>query len=307
MRADTAIEISGLTIAYGDTIAVDDLSLSILTGERVGLLGPNGAGKTSTIHAICGILTPRRGTIAKREFGQIGIASQEIALYPQLTASDNLRFFGSLGGQHGRDLRLKIDEVLEAVGLTGFANVPAGRFSGGMMRRLNFAAAVLHRPTLLFLDEPTLGADIQSRAMLLDYINSYASTATIVYSTHNMEEVERVCQTGAIMDRGKLIAYGSLQDLIEKYARPVLEVVVDGEVRDEELAGLPAERLTPVSFRLEVKAVGPGLAQIGQLASEKMWTLKEVQVIAGTLESVFLDLTGRRLRDQVEAPVWYKK
>lgn len=300
------MRIEGLVVRYGRTIAVNNLSLTIEQGEVFGLLGPNGAGKTSTMHAIAGIVRPAAGHIhLDSEDGRIGIAPQENALYPPMTAAQNLNFFGALNGLSGRVLSSRVQEALELVELGEHRGVPVKHFSGGMTRRLNFAAAILHRPSTLLLDEPTLGVDPQARALLLEYIRSYCSEgATVIYSTHYMEEVERICDRVGIIDHGNLIALGPVEELIRTHAKPMLEIRVDGELKEEDLSSLQGYRADDSDkIRVEVESVGQGLAEVAAWTSKIGLSLLEVEVVAGSLESVFLDLTGRRLRAEPEPPM----
>lgn len=210
-----------------DARAVDGLDFTVLEGEIFGLLGPNGAGKTTAISIICTLLRPTAGNVllcavdtarrpsdARRLFG---LAPQEVALYPSLTARENLRYFGRLYGLTGRPLDRRVDECLALVGLDVSRDMRIDRFSGGMKRRANLAAAVLHAPRILFLDEPTVGIDAQSRQMILKNLEALRGTGTtVVYTTHYMEEAEQICDRVAVMDKGKIIAEGAPRALIDR-------------------------------------------------------------------------------------------
>ena len=211
------LEVDNLVKKYGDLTAVDRLSFDVEPGEAFGLLGPNGAGKSTTMMMICGLLAADSGEIrlegrrldrTRPESRQrMGVVPQDLALYPDLTARENLMFFASLYHLSGSQLRKKVDEALERVGLTARADDFAETFSGGMKRRLNFAAAVMHDPVLLILDEPTVGVDPQSRAHLIECIRSLQRSGTaIIYASHYMEEVQIVCTRAAIVDHGRLLA-----------------------------------------------------------------------------------------------------
>lgn len=205
--------------------ALSGLNFTVRTGEIFGLLGPNGAGKTTAISIICTLIPPTRGDVVlcsldisrhpsetRRLFG---LAPQEIALYPSLTARENLRYFGRLCGLTGRTLARRVDECLSLVGLADSRDVRIDRFSGGMKRRANFAAAVLHTPRVLFLDEPTVGVDAQSRNMILENLGALRRAGTtIIYTTHYMEEAEQLCSRVAVIDKGRIIAEGTPQSLI---------------------------------------------------------------------------------------------
>src|SRR5580658_5339741 len=218
------IEVQQLRKQYGDVTAVKDVTFTAHSGEIFGLLGPNGAGKTTTIGCISSLLTPtaghirvmghdvvRDGVAARRS---IGVVPQEIALYDDLSARENLSYWGGAQGLRGARLRDRINDVLDVTGLLDRAKEPIKQFSGGMKRRLNFACGIVHEPKVLLLDEPTVGVDPQSRVRLLELVRNEAkSGACVLYTTHYMEEAETLCDRLAIMDHGKIIAAGTLADL----------------------------------------------------------------------------------------------
>jgi ABC-2 type transport system ATP-binding protein len=274
------------TKKYGGTTAVDDLTLQVRPGEIFGLLGPNGAGKSTTVHLAVGLLTPDAGTVAIGALGsptrpetrkRVGVAPQALSLYEMLTGQENLDFFGRMYGLSGAALAARAAWALDFVGLTDRRHDRAGTYSGGMKRRLNLAAAILHDPELLLLDEPTVGVDPQSRNSLFENILALKRAGkTIVYTTHYMEEASRLCDRVAIVDRGKLLAQDTVPGLLATHGgRPVLVIeTADGERRletDDPLAALnsAASRGLVTGFRVE----------------------------RATLEQVFLHLTGRTLRD----------
>jgi ABC-2 type transport system ATP-binding protein len=255
-------------------------------GEIFGLLGPNGAGKSTTVHLAVGLLTPDAGTVAIGALGsptrpetrkRVGVAPQALSLYEMLTGQENLDFFGRMYGLSGAALAARAAWALDFVGLTDRRHDRAGTYSGGMKRRLNLAAAILHDPELLLLDEPTVGVDPQSRNSLFENILALKRAGkTIVYTTHYMEEASRLCDRVAIVDRGKLLAQDTVPGLLATHGgRPVLVIeTADGERRletDDPLAALnsAASRGLVTGFRVE----------------------------RATLEQVFLHLTGRTLRD----------
>jgi ABC-2 type transport system ATP-binding protein len=216
-----------VTIRYGDLVAVRDLSLDVAAGEIFGLLGPNGSGKSSTIAAVAGDHPPDEGTvrIAGRTDSEspldyrrrLGLVPQEIALFEELTAGQNLAFFGRLYGLTGARLRDRLDEVLEFVRLAEHARRPVRTFSGGMQRRLNLACALLHRPSVLLLDEPTVGLDVQSREAIFGCLRQLRDDgAAMVFTTHHLEEAEQLCDRVGIMDHGRLIASGPIAELCEE-------------------------------------------------------------------------------------------
>lgn len=224
---DEILQVRGLVKIYpgATTPAVDGLDFSVREGEIFGLLGPNGAGKTTVISIVCTLLRPTSGRVTLCSVDTqidpagarslFGLAPQEIALYPTLTARENLRYFGSLYGLSGSALRRRIDESLDRVGLSESGDQRIDAFSGGMKRRANLAAAILHTPRVLLLDEPTVGIDAQSRNLILVNLKSLRENgATIVYTTHYMEEAESLCDRVAILDMGRIIADGSPRELI---------------------------------------------------------------------------------------------
>jgi ABC-2 type transport system ATP-binding protein len=218
------IEVENLRKLYGELAAVDGASFAARQGEIFGLLGPNGAGKTTTIHCVSGLLTPTSGRVrvnghdvvldGKAARGSIGVVPQELALYDDLTAVENLDYWGGAQGLRNPELRRRVREVLELAGLQDRGKETVKSFSGGMKRRLNFACGVVHRPKVLLLDEPTVGVDPQSRIRLLELVREEAAAgACVLYTTHYMEEAESLCDRLAIMDHGKLIAQGTLPEL----------------------------------------------------------------------------------------------
>lgn len=281
------LRITELRKRYGDTAAVDGLSLEVRPGEIFGLLGPNGAGKSTTIAMSAGLLKPDSGRVEIVGLGApsdpevrraIGLAPQTLALYDELTASENLSFFGRLYGLRGAALASRVDWALEFAGLTDRRRHRVKTYSGGMRRRLNLAAALLHEPRLLFLDEPTAGVDPQSRNAIFESVLALrANGTTVIYTTHYMEEAQRLCDRVGVMDRGRLLALDTTANLLSRHGgRPTVVIVTDaGEesiVSDDPLA--------------EAARALRGGAEV-----------RGVRVENATLESVFLNLTGRSLRD----------
>lgn len=235
------LEVKNLRKSYGDLVAVDDVSFTLRPGQLLGLLGPNGAGKTTTVSMIAGLVTPDKGDVivgGKRLGGdtdpakrKIGLVPQDLALYDELCPTDNLRFFGALYGMQGAGLAKAISEVLELVGLADRAREAVKNFSGGMKRRLNLAAGLLHDPDILLLDEPTVGVDPQSRNAIFDNLEVLKSRGkALLYTTHYMEEVERMADRVVVMDHGKVIANDTLAGLHAQVPtkpgeRPSLEAV----------------------------------------------------------------------------------
>src|SRR5437660_1081505 len=266
------LEVIDIRKRYGKNVAVDGVSLSVSAGEMFGLLGPNGAGKTTLISILSGLMDADAGEV--RLFGQrftrsdrelrrlIGIGTQDLSIYPELSARENLRFFGKLYGMDRMVLQARVDELLTAVGLSDRANDRAGTFSGGMKRRLNLAAAVVHRPKLLFLDEPTTGVDPQSRNHIFEQVKALnAVGVTVLYTSHYMEEVEKLCKRIAVLDNGKVLACDTLPNLLR-----VLDATIRFSVAHEpagfaeRVAGLPGVKsVTPADggYRLVVENLAP--------------------------------------------------
>ena len=282
----TALALEGVRKRYGGLVAVDGLSLEVRRGEILGLLGPNGAGKTTTVGLATGLLAPDEGRVEIAGAGppsspaarrRLGVAPQSLALYESLTGRENLAFFGEVQGLGGQALRERVEAALAFVGLADRADERVAGYSGGMKRRLNLAAAVVHDPDVVLLDEPTVGVDPQSRGLVFENVLALRERGrAIVYTTHYMEEAERLCDRVAIVDHGRLLALGTVGSLLAAHGgRPVLVVETEkGEVRLE----------TPEP-----------LAELNRLAASS--GVRSFRVERPRLEDVFLHLTGRRLRD----------
>ena len=306
--------VEDLARAFGELKAVDGVSFSIRQGETYGLLGPNGAGKTTTISMIAGLLRPDRGRIevlgrpmgagALEAKALVGLVPQDIAIYPDLTAEENLRFFGRLYGMGGSELSERIDEVLETVGLETRRGDKTSEYSGGMKRRLNIAIGLLHRPQLLILDEPTVGVDPQSRNSILESVERLADEGmSVLYTTHYMEEAERLCDRVGIIDEGRIVADGTRREL----AAPV------GQMDRIERRGRAGNEAAATAIRsvegVSEAAVGDGtLSVLARDASSVLpsllaaagasgMTVTGVEIQEPDLEAVFLHLTGKALRD----------
>ncbi len=231
-----------------DFYSVEDLDLKIEEGEIFGLLGPNGAGKTTLISMLCGLLKPTSGSVTINELNfrdhkkklqyLIGVVPQEYALYPTLTAYENLLYFGAMYGLKGKELKRNIKQSLESLGLLPFANKRIKTFSGGMKRRVNLIAGILHQPKILFLDEPTVGVDVQSKNVIMQHLKKMNDNdTTIIYTSHHMSEAQDFCSKVAIVDSGKIIIQGTPNELIKSVdgAKRLEEVYLDltgGELRD---------------------------------------------------------------------------
>jgi ABC-2 type transport system ATP-binding protein len=292
------LQLNHVRKSFGRIMAVDGLTLHVRPGEVLGLLGPNGAGKTTTICMAVGLLRPDAGEVAlvtpdgRRHApadphvrALIGLAPQSLALYDELTARENLAFFGRLQGLSGRRLKDRIEAVLGLTGLSDRGNGRARTYSGGMKRRLNLAAAIIHEPSLVLMDEPTAGVDPQSRIALFDIVRTLRDQGrTVVYSTHYMEEAEKLCDRVAIIDHGRLMALDTVPALIRDYGgHSVLRLMRGGR---EEII----EAADPVAALAEaLRADSNGNSTAGPVES--------ATIDRPTLENVFLRLTGRTLRD----------
>jgi ABC-2 type transport system ATP-binding protein len=308
------LEIKNLTKSYGDVLALDRFSLDLGKGEVLGLLGPNGAGKTTLISILAGTLSGFTGTVsfqgrnlfADRDLkNRLGIVPQDMAFYDELNAMDNLMFWGGLYDVPRADLKRRATEILELVELAGRAKEPVKNYSGGMKRRLNTAIGLLHRPDLLLLDEPTVGIDVQAKVSILDIIRSAGAAGTaVIFTTHQLAEVETTCSRIAIMDHGRILAQGTLDELIRIVGeREIVEIVGDFAAApfSEALQDLAGESV-------ELLSVADGLASLAVTDTERIPRIMErlfqrklavtdMKIKSPSLETVFLKLTGRSLRD----------
>ena len=308
------IQIERLRKCYNELVAVDDISFDVRDGEIFGLLGPNGAGKTTTISMICGILQPDSGRVIvdesniwvepKKVKRHLGVVPQEIAVYEDLTARDNLSFWGSLYGLSGSELNHRIDETLSRVGLAERAGDKVKTFSGGMKRRLNLCMGLLHQPKFLLLDEPTVGIDPQARLNILDVIREVAAAGTtVLYTTHYMDEAEQLCDRIAIIDHGRILALGTLAELTRRAGEAeVLRLTgpFDDESLRERLAAIPGARILGFgdgSAVLAIESDGPGLLEILPRVLDADLGIEDVSIQRPNLQNVFIALTGRELRD----------
>ena len=304
----------GLRKTYGARVAVDGVGFTIARGETYGLLGPNGAGKTTTISMACGLLERDAGsvTVAGRPMAPgatdakaaIGLVPQEVALYDDLSGEENLEFFGRLQGLGGAVLRQRVAEVLDLVGLADRARDHVGDYSGGMKRRANIAAGLLHHPQLLVLDEPTVGVDPQSRNAILESIEALGGEGlSVLYTTHYMEEAQRLCDRVGIIDEGRLVAEGTRRELVAQLgASDRVDVSGTGELAAfaQACAALPGvlgvdRRDGGVVVRVEDGAAA--LAGIVTAAERTGAAITGIEVTEPDLEDVFLALTGKALRD----------
>jgi ABC-2 type transport system ATP-binding protein len=308
------VEATDLHKAFGDRQAVDGVDLRIAPGETYGLLGPNGAGKSTTISMLAGLLEPDRGSVvvdgvpirpgSPHGRGAIGLVPQELAIYPELSAVQNLRFFARLQGMGRAEIATRTDEVLELVGLTDRRKEATEKFSGGMKRRLNIGIGLLHHPKLLILDEPTVGVDPQSRTAILEAVAELATGGmAVLYTTHYMEEAERLCDRVAIMDEGRVLAEGTRAELVARVARADRVVIrTSRPVRTaaEKIRAMPTVdevSLKPDGVEVLLRNAPAHLSAILASVSEEGVPVVGVDLHQQDLESVFLALTGKGLRD----------
>jgi ABC-2 type transport system ATP-binding protein len=311
---EPVIRCEGLRKTFGDLVAVAGVGFQIDPGETYGLLGPNGAGKTTTISMVSGLLERDQGEVfvsgrplttrsteAKRH---IGLVPQDIAIYPDLSARENLNFFGRLYGMSGPELKTRVNEVLDIVALSERADDRGEEFSGGMKRRLNIGIGLLHRPSLLILDEPTVGVDPQSRNAILESVETLgAEGMAVLYTTHYMEEAERLCDRVAIIDQGSIVAEGTRRELVEligQYDRVSLDAT--GNLRAAAdaacaIAGVKGADVREGGIDLTADHVSDRLTEIITGVVEAGASVTSVRIEEPDLEAVFLHLTGRALRD----------
>jgi len=328
------LEVENLAKKYGTFEAVKGISFSVEEGEVFGLLGPNGAGKTQTISMLTGVVKPTSGTARiggydiRTDMDKVkkinGLVPQDLALYPTLSARANLNFFGSIFGLRGKELKKRVEDVLEIVALTERANQPVDKYSGGMKRRVNIAAGLVHQPRLFFLDEPTVGVDPQSRNHIFESVQrlNRERGMSIVYTSHYMEEVETLCNRVAIVDEGRIIALDTIKNLVALLGGGVIHVGlsrVDDEIISEigALPGVKQAALMPQpvpasgSDGKEASAEGTkspvvkiecahnqeALINVISYLSKKNLSITSLETLEPNLESVFLHLTGKKLRE----------
>ncbi len=310
------LQANNLVRKFGDLTAVDDVSFTIQEGEIFSLLGPNGAGKTTTISMLSTLLAPTNGDAQINGFSikndnmqvrkYIGIVPQEIALYDDLTALENLRYWGKLYDLGGRELNQRVGEVLEQIGLTDRAKDRLKTYSGGMKRRVNIAAGLLHKPKLLFMDEPTVGIDPQSRRMILDMVKELNNQGmSILYTTHYMEEAQELSDRVGIIDHGKLIAVGTQEELTQQVGETdSIRILTDAmddlpsiAAKLQGFDGITRIIIEESGLNLITIDSESSLAPIINQASQAGAHIKSIEIIEPNLETVFLHLTGRALRD----------
>jgi linearmycin/streptolysin S transport system ATP-binding protein len=301
------VEVRDLTKRYGSLEALAGVSFDIEAGELFGLLGPNGAGKSTLIAIMAGLASATSGAVRllggapgdNRE--AIGVAPQELGLYPDLSGRENLTFFGKLYGMDGGGLAERVDSVLATIGLSDRAQDRTGTYSGGMQRRLNLGVAIVHKPRIVFLDEPTVGVDPQSRAHIFDEVRRLnAAGTTVVYTSHYMEEVQALCRRVGILDHGKLIACDSVAGLLQTLGGTIiLQLAKSMPAVRARLAALPDVHLSDGvdNWVLRCEDVQATVPRVLAVAKELDAAITKLEIQEPNLERVFLHLTGRELRD----------
>ena len=308
------LEVRSLRKNFGELTAVDGISFSVREGEIFGFLGPNGAGKTTTISMICGLLSPDEGEVLvdgrslrdePREVKRLlGMVPQDVAVYGELSARQNLSFWGGIFGLRGAALRSRIDELLLQVGLEDRDRDPVKNFSGGMKRRLNLAMGLVHDPRLILLDEPTVGIDPQARRKILDIVRQIVGTGrTVLYTTHYLEEAEELCDRLAIIDHGRILALGTVDEPKAQLGEGSL-LTVQGDFAAARLhaAATAVEGLVPLEIgdgraMLMVSRGGSGVSHALEALIAGGLTFEDIAIKEPNLEDLFLKLTGRELRD----------
>lgn len=313
---ESILEVKDLQKNYGDFAAVKGITFNIKEGEIFSLLGPNGAGKTTTISMLSTLYTPTAGdasigghSISKESMAVkqvIGVVPQELALYEDLTARENLIFWGQMYGLSGKSLNSRVDEVLEQIGLVDKAKNQVKTYSGGMKRRVNIGVGLLHKPRLLFMDEPTVGIDPQSRRAILDTVKDLNKQGmTVLYTTHYMEEAEELSDRVGIIDHGELIALGTQDELTKQVGQTDTLILHINENEDTEALAESLKSLDGVLEAIavdhEVSIITPAaedvLASVVSKANERGIKIRSIDIREPNLEAVFLHLTGRALRD----------
>ena len=312
--SNVVLKTEGLTKRYGDLVAVDDLTLEIYRGEVFGFLGPNGAGKTTSINMMCGLLEPDAGTVtidgvpihaADEDLrARVGVCPQEIVLWERLTCLEQLKFMGEMYGLLGNEAHQRAEMLLEELDLVEKRDTQARKLSGGLQRRLNVAMALVHDPEIVILDEPEVGLDPQSRVKVREYIQSLARVKTVILTTHNMDEADRLADRVAIIDHGKLLELDTPAVLKKRVGEgDVIEIELETAVDSAIVETVLEPLVDHVHMDLETSTLTVrALNAVGKLASildalEKSGVQAgEVRVRENTLEDVFIQLTGRRLR-----------
>ncbi len=307
------IKVSNLKKTFGSLTAVDGISFDVYKGEIFGFLGPNGAGKTTSINMICGLIEPTEGEVVfsgngNRNKGDIksliGICPQENIFWPKLTCLEQLRFMGEMYGMPGKSAKTRARELLEWMGLEEKKNVLANKCSGGMKRRLNICLALVHNPEILILDEPEAGLDPQSRVLVRNFIKNLAKEKTIILTTHNMDEADRLADRVAIIDYGKLLLLDTPGNLKKSIGEgDILEINLEKDEKQppdklkQSLLGICEQvNLTGTTLIIKSRNIIESVSEITNRVKEQGFKINEMTMRENTLEDVFIHLTGRKLR-----------
>ncbi len=308
------LSVKNLTKKYDDMIAVDNISFHVEKGDILGLVGPNGAGKSTAINMISGLLIPNEGEIFfedniafKNWHPNIGLVPQDLAIYPDLSAEENVSFFAALYGLSNAELKFRVHEALKTVGLENQKNKRVDKFSGGMKRRINIACAIAHNPKLIIMDEPTVGIDPQSRNFILDSIRKLQQKGTtIIYTSHYMEEVEEICNKILLIDHGKIVLTGTIDEIKSKYKKgKVLVISIDTKEFDftnlkeklQDILGINEVIKKANIITLYCNENMNDYASIFQILKQSKINIIGIENKTPKLEEVFLSLTGKGLRD----------
>jgi ABC-2 type transport system ATP-binding protein len=302
---DVFVRVESLTKRFGDTLAVDDLSFGVLQGEIFGLLGPNGAGKTTSIRMMAGLLKPDEGRVDIRFRGKapsVGVCPQNIVVWDNLTCHEQLEYMGRMHGLCSGSARRRSGELLESFGLSEKRNRLARTLSGGMQRRLNIALALVHSPEIVFLDEPQAGLDPQSRVLVRDFIRTLKDRTTVILTTHDMEEAEKLSDRVCIIDRGRLLAVGTVEEVKKAGGQDdLIEIGIEGSIRTELVPFLgPAAGECSVTSdstaRFRIGAFSALEDILGVIRDRKI-RVNDLHLRKKSLEDVFIGMTGRSLRE----------
>jgi ABC-2 type transport system ATP-binding protein len=301
------LSIRNLSKKYGNNTVLHQVNLDIESGIGFGLIGPNGAGKSTLMKILCGILDDFDGEVSifgmslKKDLTKIqyriGYVPQDICLEEKLSAMDNLKFFGSVYGLRGKELHRRAEEILELVGLANRRNEPVEKFSGGMKRRINIGCALLHSPDFIIMDEPTVGVDPQSRNYIFEIIkNLKAEGKTILYSSHYMEEVEDICDKLAIVDHGRILTTGGVQDILNQYSTPSI-YIESQSVSEQELQQFGTVSKKANGYEIASIDVLNTLQAITDYLKQRGCEVNRLEISRPNLQEIFLSLTGSQLRD----------
>ncbi len=291
------LTLNGIYKNYGKKTVLSNISLQVSKGSCLGLVGPNGAGKSTLIKIIASIIQDYRGELRFSDSVRIGYVPQDISLEETVSAKDNLQFFGRLYGLSGKALNKRITEVLREIGLEKREKDKVQTFSGGMKRRLNIGCAILHEPDLIIMDEPTVGIDPQSRQHIFQMVDRFREAGkTIIYASHYMEEIERLCDEAAFIDHGKIVENGTIQQILQKHAVPSI-FVKGGNALPDKINEFGSVAAKNGGYIVQTNRPLDAMEFVLQFYKEKNDQLERLELVQPKLEDVFFSLTGKELRD----------